>query len=273
MRRETAKTLKRQVYGAPDRVQENVVGTADYLAPELIAAAAHDERVDVYAAGVVLRCVHAGDDRPWPAAYGNFDIFAAVQRGERPSLEGVGSSATKLVGARGAATRRRGPRRGAAGPRRAGAACGRGRRCSGAAPRRARRAAGVVAPAALARRVARGAAASARVVCVFSCDFNHPLGYSCALRRHAPDASNPNLQVKGKLAYRAPTRESSELPRALDGLRGYPHLADRVRLRGGLGVAGLDQLLLHELGHAQERAPEHRGVPHEPVEEPVEFGW
>ena len=29
-------------------------------------------------------------------------------------------------------------------------------------------------------------------------------------------------------------------PRALDGLRGYPHLADRVRLRGGLGVAGLD---------------------------------
>ena len=60
LRRETAKTLKRQVYNAPDRVQENVVGTADYLAPELIAAAAHDERVDVYAAGVVLRCVHAG---------------------------------------------------------------------------------------------------------------------------------------------------------------------------------------------------------------------
>ena len=63
----------------------------------MIAAAAHDERVDVYAAGVVLRCVHAGDDRPWPGSYGNFDIFAAVQRGERPSLDGVGSAATKLV--------------------------------------------------------------------------------------------------------------------------------------------------------------------------------
>ena len=97
LRRETAKTLRRQVYNAPDRVRENVVGTADYLAPELIAAAAHDERVDVYAAGVVLRCVHAGDDRPWPVSKSNFDIFAAVQRGERPSLEGVGSAATKLV--------------------------------------------------------------------------------------------------------------------------------------------------------------------------------
>ena len=46
LRRETAKTLKRQVYNAPDRIQQSVVGTADYLAPELIAAAAHDERVD-----------------------------------------------------------------------------------------------------------------------------------------------------------------------------------------------------------------------------------
>lgn len=97
LRLETAKTSKRQAYPAADEVERTVVGTADYLAPELIAAAPYDERVDVYAAGVVLRCVHAGDDRPWPATYGNFEVFAAVQRGERPSLEGAEPAAAKLI--------------------------------------------------------------------------------------------------------------------------------------------------------------------------------
>lgn len=96
LRLETAKTSKRQAYAA-DEVERTVVGTADYLAPELIAAAPYDERVDVYAAGVVLRCVFAGDDRPWPATHGNFEVFEAVQRGERPSLEGAEPAAAKLI--------------------------------------------------------------------------------------------------------------------------------------------------------------------------------
>ena len=62
-----------------------MVGTPVYTAPEVLSGDnKYDERVDVYAAGVVLRCVHAGDDRPWPVSKSNFDIFAAVQRGERP---------------------------------------------------------------------------------------------------------------------------------------------------------------------------------------------
>ena len=121
LRRETAKTLKRQVYNAPDRVQENVVGTADYLAPELIAAAAHDARVDVTRrvsfCGASTRATTGPGPQPTATSTSSRPCSAASGR---PSTA-WGRARRSWWRARGAATRRRGPPR-----RRCGTApCGR----------------------------------------------------------------------------------------------------------------------------------------------------
>ena len=78
-----------------------VVGTVAYMAPELVAASRdYTEAVDVYAAGVALRCVFAGETAPWPDDLETFDIFDRVERGGRPAVPpDVPAAAADLVAA------------------------------------------------------------------------------------------------------------------------------------------------------------------------------
>ncbi|KAJ8612842.1 hypothetical protein CTAYLR_002082 [Chrysophaeum taylorii] len=70
-----------------DSLRLEIVGTVAYMAPELIAAKReYTEAVDVFALGVVLRCVWTAEPDPWPRDLQTFEIFDRVERGERPAL-------------------------------------------------------------------------------------------------------------------------------------------------------------------------------------------
>lgn len=65
----------------------DIVGTVAYMAPELIAAhREYTEAVDVFALGIVLRCLWTAEADPWPRDVQTFQIYERVARGERPSL-------------------------------------------------------------------------------------------------------------------------------------------------------------------------------------------
>lgn len=78
----------REMEPEDDSAMLDIVGTVAYMAPELIAAKRDDytEAVDVFALGVVLRCVWTAQADPWPRHLQTFEIFAAVERGDRPPL-------------------------------------------------------------------------------------------------------------------------------------------------------------------------------------------
>lgn len=80
--------LARHLASDPDSNEElGIVGTVGYMAPELIAAKRdYTEAVDVYALGIVLRCIWTADSDPWPTELQTFDVYAKVENGERPEL-------------------------------------------------------------------------------------------------------------------------------------------------------------------------------------------
>lgn len=64
-----------------------IVGTPGMMAPELIAAdRGYTEAVDIFALGIVLRCIWTAEVDPWPSELQTFDVFSCIERGERPPL-------------------------------------------------------------------------------------------------------------------------------------------------------------------------------------------
>lgn len=64
-----------------------IVGTPGMMAPELIAANRdYTEAVDIFALGIVLRCIWTAEADPWPRELQTFDVFSRIERGERPPL-------------------------------------------------------------------------------------------------------------------------------------------------------------------------------------------